>query len=427
MKSCVGVHELVKKMGRKMLIFICVSIALLSFTACDSGITSNYSGKDNQKGYEGQQIEFDGFYFNIPDDYTSLDDISGLEEDDSEEHVKIWVYGSDIGCMIALMSGVEADTNADEFKTNAREFADGFSNSMVNSKSADIDYRDTSVCGMWALEANYAGLSEFTGNECKIKNVFFFDESSDRLFMAAAIQDKNTDNQNTLSDFDKIIASCRRADSSSKSASSAADELSSANTNVVKEENTKPLEIVDTWSGVSTSFGDSSYVEFAAIIRNPNNNYTAEFPKLNVTVENSDGTVLGTTETMDSTILPNDNIVITGMLTISKLSGTESAKVSYNVECSDFVKDSIYGGIRSSYFVASNVTENGSNITGKISNNGSDDADLAKVTLILRKKGKIVYAESTFLDIAGGQTKAFQFQSYDGYPQHDEIEIMTHQ
>ena len=128
-----------------------------------SGITSNYSGENNQKEYEGQQIEFDGFYFNIPDGYTSLDDIGSFDEGDSEEHVKVWVYGSDIGCMIALMSGVEADTNADEFKTNAREIADDFSNGMVKSKSADIDYRDTSVGGMWALEANCAGLPGLSG------------------------------------------------------------------------------------------------------------------------------------------------------------------------------------------------------------------------------------------------------------------------
>ena len=99
----------------------------------------------------------------------------------------------------------------------------------------------------------------------------------------------------------------------------------------------------------------------------------------------------------------------------------------FNVDWSDFSNNtSFYQAAKTTDFSITNVSErNGDQnyITGEITNNFSEEVNTVNLSIVLRKDGKIVFMENTFVDgLKPGQTKAFEFQRYHNWPEHDEIE-----
>lgn len=191
----------------------------------------------------------------------------------------------------------------------------------------------------------------------------------------------------------------------------------------------QPLEITDYgwYMNPVSSYDDTAYVDFCAMIHNPNDQYVAEFPKAIVTVKNGDGSVLATEEQVGSVVMPGDTITLCGMFSLPISDITEDAQIIFNVDWSEFEKGtSLYSAAKTTDFEFTNVSERrGSEnfITGEITNNFTEDVDMLNLSIVLRKDGKIVYMENTFIDsLRAGQTKAFEFQRYSSWPEHDTIE-----
>lgn len=189
------------------------------------------------------------------------------------------------------------------------------------------------------------------------------------------------------------------------------------------------LEIVDNgWYIDSSAYSDVVYVDYCAMIYNPSTNLVASFPKVTVRIEDTNGNVLSMDTHVGMNIMPNDTITLVNMFSMQKSDLKNASKIYFDVSCSDFTSENLTESPKTMDFVVTNVSEkNGKSehfITGKVTNNFGKDIETANVSLVLRKDGKIVYMENTFLDgLATGQTQAFEFQRYEAWPNHDTIEI----
>ena len=192
----------------------------------------------------------------------------------------------------------------------------------------------------------------------------------------------------------------------------------------------KPLEITDYgwFMNEVSSYDDSAYIDFCTMIYNPNDSFIAEFPKAIVTVKNGDGSILATEEQTGSIIMPGDTITLCGMFSMPIADISDDAQIMFDVDWSDFTSgNSFYDAVKTTDFTFTNVSERSSSdenfITGEITNNSSIDLDTVNLSIVLRKDGKIVYMENTFVDgLKAGKTKAFEFQRYHNWPEHDTIE-----
>lgn len=194
-------------------------------------------------------------------------------------------------------------------------------------------------------------------------------------------------------------------------------------------ETPQPLELVDHGFCVSSTSGDNAYTDFCGMIYNPNETLIATFPKVLITVKNGDGTILATGHQTGSLVMPSDTITLCGMFSVPTANITEDTKVYFDVDWSDMDTDTfIYSGAKTTDFAITNVSEQSSScnslITGEITNNYFEDVDSVNLSVILRKDGKIVYIDNTFVDnLKVGKPKAFQISSYQGWPEHDTIDV----
>lgn len=189
----------------------------------------------------------------------------------------------------------------------------------------------------------------------------------------------------------------------------------------------KDLEVKDYGWYISPS-DDTAYVHFCAMINNPNQDLVAEFPKVNVTVRNGDGSILATEEQVGSLIMPNDTITLCGMMSVPMNDITDDAQITFDAGYSELKKSSsMFTNAKTTDFEISNVSERNSDetyITGEITNKYSEDIDSVNLALVLRKDGEIVFVENTFLDdLKTGKAIPFQFQFYNELPEHDTIEV----
>lgn len=193
-------------------------------------------------------------------------------------------------------------------------------------------------------------------------------------------------------------------------------------------ETQQPLELVDHGFAATGSLEDSIFLNFCGMIHNPNETWIAASPTVVATIKNGDGTVMATVSEMASLIMPGDTITLCGSLTVPVTGMTDDSAIYFGVEWSDMWGDTfIYSGARTTDFEISNVSElSGTNdlITEEITNNYSENVSMANLSLVLRKDGEIVHVERIFVDnLIAGNTKAFQFSAYNGWPEHDVIEI----
>ena len=189
------------------------------------------------------------------------------------------------------------------------------------------------------------------------------------------------------------------------------------------------LELVDHGFSVSSISGDTAYVDFCGMIHNPNKSLIATFPKVLITVKNSDGTILATGHQTGTQVMPGDTITLCGMCSLPMTNVTDDTAVYFDVDWSDMkTSTSLYSGAKTTDFTITNVSKQSSSyenlITGEITNNYSEDVASVNLSVILRKDGEIVHIDNTFLDnLKVGKPKAFQLSSYRDWPNHDTIEV----
>lgn len=194
-------------------------------------------------------------------------------------------------------------------------------------------------------------------------------------------------------------------------------------------ESQQSLELVDHGFCVSSTSGDTAYTDFCGMIYNPNETWIATFPKVLITVKNGDGTILATGHQTGSLVMPGDTITLCGMFSLPTANITEDTKIYFDVDWSDMkTSTSLYSGAMTTDFSIANVSVQRSSrqnlITGEITNNYSEDVDTVNLSIILRKDGKIVYIDNTFVDnLKVGKPKAFQISSYHDWPEYDTIDV----
>lgn len=194
-------------------------------------------------------------------------------------------------------------------------------------------------------------------------------------------------------------------------------------------ETPRSLELVDHGFCVSSTSGDTAYIDFCGMVYNPNETLIATFPEVLVTVKNGDGTILATDSQTGSLVMPGDTVTICGMFSLPTANITDDTMIYYDVDWSDMDTDTfIYSGAKTTDFEITNVSSQSSSrknlITGEITNNYSEDVDSVNLSVILRKDGKIVYIDNTFVDsLKIGKPKAFQISSYHDWPEYDTIDI----
>lgn len=217
------------------------------------------------------------------------------------------------------------------------------------------------------------------------------------------------------------------ADGVSKDSS---DSAGIASFSVAKEsEEKKALELIEYgWCIEPTMLGsDTVYVDFCGLIHNPNAEFVANFPKINVTVKNGEGSILATESQVGNCIMPEDTITLVGMMSLSASNITEDTQIFFDIECSDFTTAMADNRPKTTDFAIENVSEQkGSmySITGEVTNRTSETVNMINLTIILRKEGKIVYMESSFMDnLQQEKAKAFEVNRFSEWPEHDTIDV----
>ena len=388
---------------------------IVCLTACGDGIDKKQGNGKKHVDYSGQEIEFCGYTFNIPDYYTDMNSLGG-ETGSVDETQKYFMADNSLNGMISFYAEDIVMTSNDYFMENAKDFLSGFCSGV---EGGDISFYDSEVAGIPAQGAKFSGtLMDLGSYDYDV--VMFYDTKVKKTIGIIATQAKNGSAQrNYLADLENIVATGRVTGTADNS-----ETIKST-----QSEEPQALILKDSFGVMTSSYGGTEYVTYAGIINNPNNNKIAEFPKLIVTIKASDGSILGTGDQMGSYIMGNDTITLVGLMSMPEPETLEGATIHYSVECSDFINESNNNMEykRTSNFLVSNVSEKNSGesfVTGEVKNISEYNEDLVNVAMLLRKDGKIVYAENLFIDnLSAGQTKAFQFQSYDGWPQHDSVEV----
>lgn len=188
-----------------------------------------------------------------------------------------------------------------------------------------------------------------------------------------------------------------------------------------------PLELKETgWHAELNSIDNNIYIRFCGIINNPNEKLIANYPKLKITAKDKDGKILGTEEQTAAIIMPGDTSPICGLFSI-QTDSMDGVELNFTVDCSELSQDnSMHKNVRTTDFKIDNVSEIQGDyydtITGEITNEFSNEIEMANLIVIMRKDGKIVNVNNTFLDdLKVGEPTAFEVEMT--YEEHDSVEV----
>lgn len=194
-------------------------------------------------------------------------------------------------------------------------------------------------------------------------------------------------------------------------------------------EDPQPLELTDGgwYADPPHSGADTIYLHYCGMMHNPNETLAASYPKITVTISNPDGTVIATDSHTGGTIMPGDTVTLVSMMSVPLGRITDETMVSIQPSWDSFTSANLKRVPRTTDFEISNVTEqpgSQSFVTGTITNLTESTVDSVNLSMIMRKEGKIVFIENTFLDdLRPGTPTAFQFDRYSAWPEHDAVEF----
>ncbi len=174
------------------------------------------------------------------------------------------------------------------------------------------------------------------------------------------------------------------------------------------------------------SMDEHNNMLYGVVIENPNSDVAFEYSELLITAYDENGEVLATREESASFIQPDDRMAFGSIIDCN---GKKPSKVEFSVESGNAVTPSDKR-IRSSELQATGINDRkdeygGVTVTGKLMNMSDKKADSVMAVVLLRKDGKIVYGDFTYIDnIGAGNGKPFEFSLYD-VPQYDAVEIIA--
>ena len=122
-------------------------------------------------------------------------------------------------------------------------------------------------------------------------------------------------------------------------------------------------------------------------------------------------------------------IALTSLASIPASYSDENISVDFNLGIGKQL-DSTNPAPRSSDFYISGITENKSSlfpsVSGEIRNDYPEDVDTVAVTAILRNKGGLVEAATSYVDnLSSGSTRGFTIDLSDDVLEHDSVEVMA--
>jgi hypothetical protein len=200
-------------------------------------------------------------------------------------------------------------------------------------------------------------------------------------------------------------------------------ETSEATFKTTTEAASKDVELVDSGYTISK---DGEYVNWGAIIKNPDDKAIYEFTKIIITAYDKEGGVVATEDQVMNVIAPGETQAFGSILDTN---GEVPDKVEFSIESGDKITAS-EKHISSSEFeiigAKDRKDEYGETaFTGKVKNNSTKDCSSAGISIILKKENKIVYGTTSYVDdINAGQEKAFDISEYD-LPDYDSYEIIV--
>lgn len=186
----------------------------------------------------------------------------------------------------------------------------------------------------------------------------------------------------------------------------------------------KEVKLIESGYNISKSDSDR-YLYYAATLENPNKDYALEFPKIIVTAKNKDGSILASDEQVLNFIAPGDKVSFASM---TDCKGKTPYKVEITTDSGDYISSDSEQIMPTKTFKISNISESKGDFgeysyTGEVENKGNRDISQVAVTILLKKKGKIVSGTTTFIDdLNAGSKKAFDTSEYN-LPNHDEYVV----
>lgn len=182
-----------------------------------------------------------------------------------------------------------------------------------------------------------------------------------------------------------------------------------------------PLELIETGYSVS----EDGYVFYGVGIKNPNTNFEAEFPVIQITGKDADGKIVFSDDQTLMFMLPGAEYYFGGQAG----NGTKPEIVEFSASTS---KDNWIPNDKQSMAIydISNANEVVGEF-GDVSYTGEltvleewDDVTSACVNVILRNEaGEIVYGDYTFVELpSSGESAPFELHAYD-VPDHASYEI----
>ena len=125
--------------------------------------------------------------------------------------------------------------------------------------------------------------------------------------------------------------------------------------------------------------------------------------------------------------MPGDTVTLVSMMSVPLGRITDETMVSIQPSWDSFSSANLKQVPRTTDFEISHVAEqpgSQSFVTGTITNLTESTVDSVNLSMIMRKEGKIVFIENTFLDdLRPGTPTAFQFDRYSAWPEHDAVEF----
>ena len=172
---------------------------------------------------------------------------------------------------------------------------------------------------------------------------------------------------------------------------------------------------------------NSNYYNYAALIRNPNENMGIEFTNYKVVVKDANGTILAVKDGVEGPLYPGETTVIGGAVDCA---GGIVETIDFTVSCDrdDFVQNLSGIDSRNFYFNSLNYIDRGSyiwekSVTGVLINNCNTKCRTATITALFRNHGKIVGMETNSLDAVQPGENMFQFERHTDCGEFDTIEF----
>ena len=198
-------------------------------------------------------------------------------------------------------------------------------------------------------------------------------------------------------------------------------EKESTQEHTANEPKYKDVEIVD--SGYTLS-KDGDYINWGVIFKNPDHQAIYEFTTISITSYDKEGSVLSTDNQVFNIIMPGETQTFGSSLSTN---GEKPNRVEFTIESGNMIT-SADEHIASSKFKTRGLKDRKDEygevaFTGKVKNNSSINCDSACISIILKKKNRIVYGVNSFINnINAGQEKPFDISEYD-LPKYDSYTI----